>query len=152
MFRVKQSTKTCHGLPAPEAHAKILQNVKDYLPITWFHIQDDLNLQQHCCQNLKSHIILKCIFFKCILCDTPTSTANKWYKYYNQSGNILLSPLYFIQIMQPQNMLHIKVAHWIHLFIIYLFTYFVYLPVLFVCLYQVPLSAHILYYYDLGFR
>jgi len=55
-FRVKQSMKTCLSLPAHEAGVIILQNVKNYLPITRYHIQNDLNHQQHYCHNLTSHI------------------------------------------------------------------------------------------------
>jgi len=40
-LRVKQSMKTCLWLPAHEAVVIILQNVKNYLPTTWYHIQND---------------------------------------------------------------------------------------------------------------
>jgi hypothetical protein len=70
--------------------------------------------------------ILQCILFKCILWDTPISTANNWYKYYNQQVNILHFFLY---------MLHIKVTHWIYSFTMcFLFTCYIYL-IYFICLF-----------------
>lgn len=79
--------------------------------------------------NSRLTYVLQCIFFKCILWDTPISTANNWYKYYNRQVNILHFSLY---------MLHIKVTHGIYLFMMCLFIYLLYLPHLlcvFICLF-----------------
>jgi len=47
------------GLLHPEDYGTaVLQNIMTYLPIDTAHILEDLNLRNHWCENLRSHIPL----------------------------------------------------------------------------------------------